>query len=105
MKDLHSAKKWLAGTFLYVRLRENPNHYRLEGDSGSGNLDERLGRICDRSVSLLREHDLVEDDTATLRSTEFGDAMARYYLQFHTMKVFLSLQPKAKLSEIVSSHN
>ncbi|KAJ9635199.1 ATP-dependent DNA helicase MER3 [Coniosporium tulheliwenetii] len=103
VKDLHSAKKWLAGTFLYVRLRENPNHYRLEGDSGSGNLDERLGRICDRSVSLLREHDLVEDDTATLRSTEFGDAMARYYLQFHTMKVFLSLQPKAKLSEILSA--
>lgn len=100
MRDLHSAKKWLAGTFLYIRLRENPNHYRLEGDSGSGSLDERLERICDRSVSLLREHELVEDGS-TLRSTEFGDAMARYYLQFQTMKVFLSLQPKAKLSEIV----
>jgi ATP-dependent DNA helicase HFM1/MER3 len=40
--------------------------------------------------------------TTRLRSTEFGDAMAKYYVSFDTMKLFMSLPPKAKLSEIVS---
>ncbi|KAI9847145.1 MAG: Sec63, partial [Pleopsidium flavum] len=37
--DLRSAKKWLAGTFLYVRLKQNPDHYKLDGDTSSHNLE------------------------------------------------------------------
>jgi ATP-dependent DNA helicase HFM1/MER3 len=36
------------------------------------------------------------------RCTEFGHAMARYYVHFETMKVFMGLQHKSTLSEIVS---
>ena len=42
------------------------------------------------------------DANTKTRCTEFGDAMARYYVKFETMKVLLSLEPKSKLSEIVS---
>ncbi|TKA69582.1 hypothetical protein B0A49_04499 [Cryomyces minteri] len=101
--DLYSAKKWLSGTFLYVRLKENPNHYRLDGGTGGRDIDERLEHICSKDLSSLEQHHLVTSDNEQLRCTEFGDAMARYYLQFETMKIFLGLPPKAKLSEILSA--
>jgi len=99
--NVHTATRWLMGTFLYVRLGRNPAHYKLAGDAGGNILEERLEHICSRDISLLKEQNLVSDD-AKLKSTEFGDAMARYYLQFETMKVFLGLPRRAKLSEIVS---
>lgn len=99
--DLYSAKRWLAGTFLYVRLQQNPEHYRLNGDLFGHNLDDRLERICRKDIDLLQELDLTTRD-ARLQATELGDAMARYYVKFDTMKAILHLPPKPKLSEIVS---
>lgn len=99
--DLHSAKKWLAGTFLYVRLQQNPEHYRLDGDPFGHDLDDRLERICHKDIDLLHELRLTTGD-ARLQATELGGAMARYYVKFDTMKAILHLPPKPKLSEIVS---
>lgn len=97
-----SAKKWLSGTFLYVRLKENPEHYKIDGDTTSGNLDERLETICMDGISLLKELDLVEENPK-LHCTEFGDAMARYYIQFDSMKTIMELPQKSKVSEILSA--
>ncbi|KAI7191105.1 P-loop containing nucleoside triphosphate hydrolase protein [Hortaea werneckii] len=99
--SVSSAKKWLTGTFLYVRLTENPEHYKLDSDAPGRDLDERLENICRKAISQLEHYDLVRADEK-LQCTEFGDAMARYYLRFDTMKVFLSLPPQAKISEILS---
>lgn len=97
-----SAKNWLSGTFLYVRLKENPEHYRIDGDASGRNLDERLENICSKAIVLLEEHDLVQK-APKLRCTEFGDAMARYYIRFDTMKNLICLPPQAKTSEILSA--
>jgi len=97
-----SAKKWLTSTFLYVRLKDNPDHYKIDGDASSRNLDDRLEKICSNGIALLEETDLV-CATPKLRCTEFGDAMARYYLQFETMRVIMALPPKAKIFEILSA--
>lgn len=102
IRDLATAKKWLSGTFLSVRMKNNPEHYRLEGDSGGRDMDQRLEHICNRDITLLRELNLIEGERL-LKSTEYGDAMARYCVQFETAKNFLSLPPKAKLSEILST--
>ncbi|KAI4288399.1 MAG: hypothetical protein L6R35_002340 [Caloplaca aegaea] len=100
--DLHTAKRWLAGTFLYVRLGHNPAHYNLDGDATNLNLDDRIERICHRDVDLLVEAQLVADVGEKLKCTEFGDAMARYYVKFETMKGILSLEPRSKMSDILS---
>ena len=99
--DVQSAKRWLAGTFLYVRLNQNPGHYNLDGDTRGNGLDERIESICARDIQLLQESDLITTG-GSLKSTEFGDAMARYYIKFETMKIVISLQQRAKMSEIVS---
>lgn len=101
VKSLSTAKKWLKGTFLYVRLKENPEHYHIEDQAPGRDLDERLENICRNGLASLEEHDLVRGNTK-LQSTEFGDAMARYYIKFDTMKNLLALPQQAKLSEILS---
>ncbi|MCJ1472198.1 Sec63 [Lambiella insularis] len=99
--DLHTAKRWLAGTFLYVRLRQNPAHYKLDSNAADRSLDERIEQICDRDIKLLQDTKLVSKESS-LKSTEFGNAMARYYVKFETMEVLLTLPPRAKMSEILS---
>ncbi len=99
--DMRSAKRWLAGTFLYVRLDQNPCYYKLDGDAPDQDLDNRIERICKRDVGLLQQTSLVTS-TEKLSCTDFGDAMARYYVKFETMQGLLSLKPRSKMSDIVS---
>ncbi|KAJ5138363.1 uncharacterized protein N7515_003211 [Penicillium bovifimosum] len=101
ISDVESAVKWLAGTFLFVRLRRNPTHYKLKEGANQQDEDELLRQICEKDIDLLRQCELV--DAERLCSTQFGDAMARYYIQFETMKVLLSLKPKATLSETLEA--
>ena len=101
IRDLVTARKWLTGTFLYVRLQQNPNHYKLEGARNGQNIEEQVDDICFRDIALLREHNLVSGEEY-FRSTEFGHVMARYYVHFDTMRVFMGIQSKATPSEIVS---
>ena len=100
--DLYTAKRWLAGTFLYVRLGLNPEHYKLDGDAVAQSVDNRIESICRRDLELLANTQLVISGDR-LKATEFGDAMARYYVKFQTMKVLMGLRPRSKMSDIVSS--
>ncbi|CAG7922892.1 unnamed protein product [Penicillium olsonii] len=101
ISDVQSAVKWLAGTFLFVRLRRNPTHYNLKEGAKQEDEDEMLRQICEKDISMLRECGLIE--TEYLCSTPAGEAMARYYIRFETMKVFLSLKPKATLHETLNA--
>lgn len=99
--DAASAKRWLMGTFMYVRMKVNPGYYRLQGQLEIDNLDELLSHLCKKDINLLRENGLV-DGAHQLRPTELGHIMARYYVNYETMKVFLAIPSKAKVSDIVS---
>lgn len=101
IRDLESARKWLTGTFLYVRLQHNPTYYKLEGSRSGQGIQEQVDDICFRDITLLKQHDLVSGEEY-LRCTEFGHAMTRYYVQFETMRVFTGLPSKSTLSETVS---
>ena len=104
--DMESAKKWLAGTFLYVRLVQNPGYYKIDGDSTNQDLGERIESICQRDLSLLKDTGLVlEDSNSTFKATEFGNTMARYYVTFQTMRVILGLGSQPKISDIVGDIN
>jgi ATP-dependent DNA helicase HFM1/MER3 len=104
ISNIRSAKQWLAGTFLFVRLTKNPNRYKLRGKANAkcSNDNELLEQICNKDLRLLQDVNLISGE-GKLKCTEFGDAMARYCVKFETMKIVLSLPPKAKMSEIVNS--
>ncbi|KAH2544902.1 hypothetical protein KXW97_001735 [Aspergillus fumigatus] len=99
--DVDSAVRWLAGTFLFIRLRRNPKHYQLKERATKDDEDEILRQICERNIKLLQETGLVASDH--LQSTPFGDAMARYYVRFDTMKTLLALKPHATVSQVLSA--
>ena len=101
--DLSSAKTWLKGTFLFVRLQRNPKHYRLERDMGQqqhADHDVLLQTLCEEDVKLLQQSNLITSQPR-FHITELGDAMARYCVKFETMKIILAIPPKAKVEEIV----
>lgn len=98
--DVESAVRWLAGTFLFVRLRRNPTHYKLKEGANRDDEDEMLRQICEKDIKLLQDCDLVSSEN--LKSTQFGDAMARYYVRFETMQTLLTLKPQASMCQIVS---
>jgi ATP-dependent DNA helicase HFM1/MER3 len=99
---LDTASKWLGGTFLFVRMGRNPTRYKLRENANRYDENKMLREICERDIKLLQECGLVSVE-GELRSTVFGDAMAKYYVKFETMKLLLALPERAKLSEIVSS--
>ncbi|KAH6843378.1 hypothetical protein B0I37DRAFT_346883 [Chaetomium sp. MPI-CAGE-AT-0009] len=89
--DVLSAKTWLGGTFLSVRLRRNPNYYQLTGaTTDPSQVDARLEEICERDIQQLQEAKLVTDQNA-FRCTEYGRAMSKYMVEFQTMKMLLEI--------------
>ena len=75
---------------MFVRMKDNPRHYQVPENPAGGDIDQRLDQICDRALSMLQENDLVTD-AHEFKTTQYGDAMARYYVTFETMKGFLQL--------------
>ncbi|KAF1832065.1 ATP-dependent DNA helicase MER3 [Decorospora gaudefroyi] len=102
IRDLLSARTWLRGTFLYVRLQQNPEYYKLEGARSGQSIEELVDDICFRDITLLRQASLISGEEH-FRCTDFGHAMALYYVHFETMQVFMGLQSKSSPSEILSA--
>ncbi|KAL4932118.1 putative DEAD/DEAH box DNA helicase (Mer3) [Aspergillus undulatus] len=98
--SIESATAWLAGTFLFVRLRRNPTHYKLKEGANRDDENEMLQQICEKDIKLLQECDLVKSDA--LKTTPLGDAMARYYIRFETMKALRSMKSQSDVSQILS---
>jgi len=99
--DVYSAKRWLAGTFLNIRIRKNPTYYKFSCDRGSRDADERLEGVCERDIELLKSTKLITEDQR-FTCTEYGQVMSKYMIQFETMKLLLSIPKSAKMTQIVS---
>ncbi|KAF4556580.1 Sec63 Brl domain-containing protein 2 [Elsinoe fawcettii] len=102
IRDRRTAVGWLSGTFLYVRLRANPDHYKSDDDPIRCTLDESLENICGRALELLEVNDLIDILPDQIRQTEYGAAMARCYISFETMKLVVTIAPRPKISELLS---
>ncbi|KAH0612070.1 uncharacterized protein H6S33_010122 [Morchella sextelata] len=99
--NVESAKTWLRSTFLYVRLKRNPTHYKFDQHGGSEDADRDLEEICEKNIDLLHQAGLLLKHEARLKCSELGDAMARYYIKFVTMQTILELEKKAGLPEVL----
>ncbi|KAI1741454.1 hypothetical protein F4680DRAFT_464497 [Xylaria scruposa] len=100
IQDIQTAKKWIRGTFLSVRVRKSPSLYNLDNVSNAASAEERMEEWCERDVKLLQDHELVTQHTP-LVCTEYGQAMSRYMIQFETMKLLLSIPPAATIEDML----
>lgn len=102
IRDLASAKTWLKGTFLSVRLRRNPGHYKMTGGiSNPLQIDESLSEICERDIKLLQDAEMLTPDPS-FTCTDYGRAMSRYMIEFTTMKLLLSIPRAVGMEALVS---
>ncbi|KAK8131776.1 hypothetical protein PG984_008214 [Apiospora sp. TS-2023a] len=97
IQTLDTAKKWIDGTFLNVRMRQNPDKYTLKGSDARADADESLQQWCERDIRTLQEHRLITNGVS-FKCTEYGTAMSRYMVKFETMKLLLAI-PKAPTME------
>ncbi|KAJ8069497.1 hypothetical protein OCU04_003150 [Sclerotinia nivalis] len=102
IKTAYEAKVWLGGTFLSVRVRQNPNYYKFSGIVPSRDADEQLELVCERDIKLLQDHELVTKEEY-FSCTEYGAAMSRYMVQFETMKLLLSIPRHSKTEQILNT--
>lgn len=86
---------------MYVRLKKNNRHYQIQGAIPTEDIEELVEYICTQGIRKLQENDLVTLQDH-LKSSELGEIMAKYSIQFETMVSFMALTPKASSSEIVS---
>jgi ATP-dependent DNA helicase HFM1/MER3 len=100
IRNLQEARIWLTGTFLSVRMRQNPDYYKFDGLPRNIDADLRLKQACERNIKLLQDHQLLAKQVY-FSSTDYGIAMSRYMIDFETMKLLLSLPPKSKTGQIV----
>ncbi|EPQ57931.1 P-loop containing nucleoside triphosphate hydrolase protein [Gloeophyllum trabeum ATCC 11539] len=81
--DVFTAKEWLYNSFLFQRLQRNPSHYAIGKTTGQS-WQERLDEMVLHSVTALKDSELLEydgdDDSGSLRSTEYGDIMSKVIL-------------------------
>ncbi|ELR07113.1 hypothetical protein GMDG_02382 [Pseudogymnoascus destructans 20631-21] len=100
VRDLYSAKQWLAGTFMSVRMKQNPTYYKFSCDTGSRDPDERLEQVCERDIKMLQDTKLVTSDQK-FTCTEYGQAMSRYMVKFETMQLLLSIPEHAGMGQML----
>ncbi|KAH8902124.1 P-loop containing nucleoside triphosphate hydrolase protein [Coniochaeta sp. PMI_546] len=101
--NMETAKKWLGGTFLSVRMRRNPNYYQLsESTSTINDKDSLLEETCERTVKLLQEYNILTREQ-TFKQTEYGRAMSRYMVEFNTMKLLLELPRAMNMEQLLST--
>ncbi|KAI0133699.1 hypothetical protein BJ170DRAFT_729047 [Xylariales sp. AK1849] len=108
IQDLVTAKTWIAGTFLSVRMRQAPEHYQPETSSGDTSSqtcqspEDKLQAWCERGIELLQQYSLITT-TDPFKCTEYGTAMSRYMIQFETMKLLLFIPSAPSLEELLIS--
>ncbi|KFY60026.1 hypothetical protein V497_03915 [Pseudogymnoascus sp. VKM F-4516 (FW-969)] len=98
--NLYSAKHWLAGTFMSVRMKQNPTYYKFSCDTGSRDPDERQEQVCERDIKMLQDTKLVTSDQR-FACTEYGQAMSKYMVKFETMQLLLSIPKHAGIGQML----
>lgn len=106
IKNLDTAKKWLSGTFLFVRMRQAPQHYLSEmpetDKQNRSKPEDLIQAWCERDIEQLQTFNLITH-TEPLCCTQYGTAMARYMIPFDTMKELLDIPIGSNVEQLVST--
>ncbi|ORZ02937.1 P-loop containing nucleoside triphosphate hydrolase protein, partial [Syncephalastrum racemosum] len=101
--NIETASRWIQSTFLYVRVKKNAAHYRL--DSVSLNLlpDQILKELCISNLQKLHQATVASRDefTGVFKSTNYGFAMSRYCIKLETMTLILQGDTMYRSLELV----
>ncbi|KAJ1343260.1 hypothetical protein BSLG_002286 [Batrachochytrium salamandrivorans] len=100
-----NALSWLQSTFLYVRIRQNPTHYRLKNctaEVGRLSAETRLEAMLLCDLKRLSDNDIItiDNNRQCIQPAEYGKAMAKYYLMFESVQLMVKLKISSSLQTV-----
>eukprot|EP01012_Entosiphon_sulcatum_P019666 TRINITY_DN24576_c0_g2_i5.p2 TRINITY_DN24576_c0_g2~~TRINITY_DN24576_c0_g2_i5.p2 ORF type:complete len:511 (-),score=149.36 TRINITY_DN24576_c0_g2_i5:115-1647(-) len=102
IESKQDAVDYLTWSFLYRRLKQNPNYYNLQGTSHA-HLSDYLSELVETTLSQLEQSKCIaieEDDS--LLPLNLGMVASYYYTQYTTIELFAnSLAPKLRLKGLL----
>ncbi|KAI9015488.1 hypothetical protein DFJ74DRAFT_680316 [Hyaloraphidium curvatum] len=103
--DLTLAVKWLKATFLFIRAKANPGHYRFKTKLPDHMpVEQRLESLALKDLEKLEQHQFVKlRDGKMLESTELGPIMAKFYIRFETMVEICKLKPGSTVKDVLDA--
>lgn len=103
---------YLTWTFLYRRLKQNPNYYKMYGVTHE-HISEYMSELVENSVRSLREAGCITMETErgddgenkeVLAPANLGIIAAYYYIQYMTVELFASsITAKHKMKDVIAA--
>ncbi|KAI3467038.1 hypothetical protein Pfo_023701, partial [Paulownia fortunei] len=88
VSDITRAIEWMKCSYLYVRMKKNPENYSILKGLPGNQIEKHLQEICVQRVNELSQYQMIwtDEDGFLLKPLEPGRLMTKYYLKFDTMK-------------------
>ncbi|GKV07756.1 hypothetical protein SLEP1_g19485 [Rubroshorea leprosula] len=101
--DITKAIEWMKCSFLYIRMKKNPENYAVRKETPRARIEKHMQEICVQNVNELSHHQLIQtdEDGFVLRPLEPGRLMTKYYLKFVTMKLIMQAPAYCSLEDIL----
>ncbi|CED85133.1 DNA/RNA helicase MER3/SLH1, DEAD-box superfamily [Phaffia rhodozyma] len=105
-----TAQTWIKGSFLYLRILQNPSHYlrNLGKDiiEQSSSATEALDKFCVSAIDNLEKAGLVTfeeegNPDSKILITPTGNLMSKHNISFGTMKKIVALPDKVTLRDLL----
>ncbi|KAG9449909.1 hypothetical protein H6P81_009874 [Aristolochia fimbriata] len=99
--DISLAIEWLKCSYLFVRIKKNPEYYRIKKGIPWERLEKHLQEICVQNVNELSTCGMIWTDEYgfLLKPLEPGRLMTKYYLTFDTMKGIMQTHDACSLED------
>ncbi|XP_057523188.1 DExH-box ATP-dependent RNA helicase DExH17 isoform X2 [Amaranthus tricolor] len=99
--DITRAIEWMKCSYLYVRMKKNPENYAVQKGFSVDRIERHMQDICVKKVNELSRHQIIwtDEDGFLLKPLEPGRLMTKYYLKFDTMKYIMQSQTNCRLED------
>ncbi|XP_021769181.1 DExH-box ATP-dependent RNA helicase DExH17-like [Chenopodium quinoa] len=99
--DITRAIEWIKCSYLYVRMKKNPETYAIQKGISRDRIESHMQDICVKKVNELSRNQLIwtDEDGFLLKPLEPGRLMTKYYLKFNTMKYIMQTQSNCSLED------
>ncbi|XP_020699079.1 ATP-dependent DNA helicase MER3 homolog isoform X2 [Dendrobium catenatum] len=101
VSDISLAIEWLKCSYLYVRIKKNPENYGIKRGIPHQNLEMYMREICVQNINELAEYGMIwtDEDGFLVKPLEPGRLMTKFYLKFATMKSIMDAPGSCSLED------
>ncbi|GMH24878.1 hypothetical protein Nepgr_026721 [Nepenthes gracilis] len=101
--DITRAIEWMKCSYLYVRMKKNPENYAVRKGTSIDRIERHMQEICVQKVNELARTQMIwtDEDGFLLKPLEPGRLMTKYYLKFDTMKYIMQTDSNCSLEDIL----